>query len=95
MHSVLEQFQKHRVIPVVEYEGGGSAPPLPSARNSYIPDIMDLVNENGARFVFVRAPLAPGNTQDDTSAEVDRDAVAYLNEVGAGSVDLRTLGLGG
>ena len=82
-----------RVIPIVEAPDYLGLPDLPSPRESLLPDIVKLANDHGSSFVFVRTPLAPGNTDDTHSPQKERDTVSLLNEMKAGYVDMRTLDL--
>lgn len=86
---------RHRAIPIAE--SGTSAGPAgePSVADTLVPDLVALARANGARVVFVRAPVADSRvaTYDLVDPELLRQMVVALNEGGAAYVDLTGLGL--
>jgi len=61
--------------------------------SSFIPDIVGLCREYGAKVVFVRVPFPPSNAEKDkVGQEVERKSVEMIAEAGAGYLDFRSLG---
>ncbi|MFZ5481571.1 MAG: hypothetical protein ACOZNI_32715 [Myxococcota bacterium] len=83
-----------RAIPIVEQERE-TAKAATRVEDTLLPDFLALAKENGARIVFVHAPV---RLAQEGAFAVDpqllRDAVQMINEAGAGYVDLRELRLG-
>ncbi len=78
-----------RLIPIVEVERErtrGQADPA----DSLLPDLVALAHEHGARVVFARIPVSrAGRVEYPISPlDVERRAVALMNELGAGYLDL-------
>ena len=85
---------QRRVIPVVEVERRARAEGELAIADSFVPDLVELATSSQARIVFVRAPLPPSSAATAPgSAEAARDLVAWLNDNGAGYIDLSGLGL--
>lgn len=78
---------------------GGDLPvladrPFVLREQALLPDVAALAQSNGSRVVWVRMPFPPSNRDvDDVPAEIERDAVAWMDELGAGYLDLRSLDL--
>ncbi len=65
-----------------------------SPQQGLIPDIVSLAKANGARVLFVRAPVpAASREMDDIEPALERAALELINELGAGWIDLRDLAL--
>lgn len=85
---------QRRVIPVVEVRGRSGGEGEQSIAASFVPDLVELASQSQARIVFVRAPLPPSSAAAAPgSAEAARDLVAWLNDNGAGYIDLSSMGL--
>lgn len=86
---------QRRVIPVVEVERAGKGEGPVAVADGFVPELVALARQAEAQIVFVRAPLPPSSAATaPVRAEVARELVAWLNENGAGYVDLSGLGLG-
>jgi len=67
---------------------------LPTPDESFMPVITKLVQDNGARMVWVRPPMSPDIPADMEDIVVDgtqERAIAMLHEVGASFLDMRGL----
>lgn len=59
-----------------------------------IGDLQALCDAHDARLVYVRMPFPPSNTRmDEVPADIEREALAWMDEVGSGFLDMRTLNL--
>lgn len=81
-----------RVIPVAEGGWSGAMKASDVApRDTLLPDLVALARDHGARVLFVRAPLPASLAHmDSVPIAQERDALALLNEIGAGWIDLRS-----
>lgn len=79
-----------RVIPVAEGFAPASATRRPSPAASLLPPLAELAAEAGLRLVVVRSALPVWSSEDLAPIADVREAVAVLNERGAGWIDLST-----
>lgn len=90
----LADADQRRVIPIVEREAAARTGGTRAPADTLVPDFVALAEANGARIVFVRAPIPPSNvTEDAVSAETVKKTLDVLNAGGAGWVDLSRIGL--
>ncbi len=83
--------EQRRVIPIVEVRDRVRATSEDPA-SSYIPDMVALARQAGARIIFVRTPVAPARAYTDhVPPDVERRLIRLLNELGAGWVDMADL----
>jgi len=88
---------KARVIPVVEApeQDRPGDQRARSVADSFVPDLVALAQSNGARIVFVWLPYPPRSApNEELPPAVLVELVRYLNQVGAGWLDLHDLGFG-
>lgn len=85
-----------RAVPVAEDSRAREAKGISLAdpRDSYIPELVRLARDNGAKIVFVRVPMAPTFNMDPFPAQAEREIIEFFNELGAGWIDLSRLELG-
>lgn len=63
-------------------------------RDGLIPDMQALVSEHDANLVYIRYPFPPSNqNMDEVPVEIEEEALDWLDEVGSGFVDMRSLDL--
>ncbi len=78
-----------RVVPVAEQQTVDAQRQVTDPLETFLPDLVDLVNAHHGRIVVVRAPIPASSSQVDTVAlDVERAVVTYLNERTAGWLDL-------
>ncbi|MCB9682296.1 MAG: hypothetical protein H6733_12585 [Alphaproteobacteria bacterium] len=64
-------------------------------RDALVGDLAALAHDHGAELAFVRMPFPPSNaTMDVVPPDIADAALAWMDEVGAGYLDLRSLDLG-
>lgn len=84
-----------RAVPIVEQEReqvGGQV--SDRVEDSYLGDIVELARSQGTQVVFVYLPSASSDkVYRKAGAPEKRALVAYLNELGAGWIDLTSLGI--
>jgi len=94
MQAGLDLTAARGAIPIVEAEREG-AHTSSSLDDTLLPDFLDLAKQNGAKIVFIHAPV---RLAAEVGYQVDpallRDAVQAINDAGAGYIDLRDLRLG-
>jgi hypothetical protein len=82
-----------RAIPIVEEEHARSGGSRASVQESYIPDLVHLVNAYHSQIVFVRVPTATTPPEQPGTQSLVHDLVGYLNTQNAGWLDLSNLPL--
>ena len=83
-----------RVLPVNDPSTRLTAREGAAPEDSLIPDLIALAHSHGTPIVFVRAPLPLGSRHlDQVPPEREAAALALLNALGAGWVDLHQLAL--
>jgi hypothetical protein len=83
-------MSRARAIPVVEQQAAPAEKAQQGLDASMVPDLVAMVAEHGGRIVFVRAPLARSREAlDRVDDATERGTIAWLNDHGAGWLDLR------
>ena len=85
-----------RAVPVVEAARGRDedSEALAPVAQTFVPEIISLVQEGGGRVVFVDLPVSPKvSGEHEVPPAVRRDFVDALNAAGAGFIDLHRLEL--
>ena len=93
--DAVDMSLHHRVIPVLQDEEERVAERearTVSVGESFVPDLIDLAEENGTRLVFVWIPVSPKATAAAAlEPAVIAELLGLLNERGAGWIDLHEL----
>jgi hypothetical protein len=64
-------------------------------RDALVSDLQSLADEYEANLVYVRYPFPPSNrNMDEVPGAIETDALDWMDEVGSGFVDMRSLDLG-